>query len=467
MGIPRTVSRILPMRLRQKIIVLAILPVVLAVLAIAALVALQSRELARLEAELLEESMLAAKRTELRHYVELAQTSIEHIYQSGRDDALAREEVMRILSSMAYGDDGYFFAYDREGTNLVHPRQPDLIGTNLWEVRDPQGVAVIQRLFDTARSGDGFLRYIWNRPSTGKPADKLSYVVELKRWGWMYGTGIYLDDVAAGTQKIKAQASANITATLLGLAAVAVIATLAVFAGGLALNISEQRIADQQLKQLTQRLVSSQEEERARVSRELHDGLSQLLVSTKFRFELAQERLQSGRGNAAEAIDAGIAGLSEAISEIRRISHDLRPSLLDNLGLPAALEQLAEDFGHRTGIAVSAAIGPLPALATGSATTSLFRVAQEALANVERHAHATQVELTLDCEDDNLRLSIRDDGLGLAATGPLNKGIGLRNMRERVEHHGGSLKVEQGDEVGGTLLMARLPLAAVREEEPT
>ena len=457
------------MRLRQKIIVLAVLPVVAAVLAISALVALQSRELARLEAELLEESMLAAKRTELRHYVEMAQTSIEHIYQSGRDDALAREEVMRILSSMAYGDDGYFFAYDKQGTNLVHPRQPDLIGTNLWDIRDPQGVAVIQSLFDTAKRGDGFLRYIWNRPSTGKAADKLSYVVELPRWGWMYGTGIYLDDVAAGTQKIKARASANITATLLGLAAVAVIATLAVFAGGLALNISEQRIADQQLKQLTQRLVSSQEEERARVSRELHDGLSQLLVSTKFRFELAQERLQEGRANpgkAAEAIDAGIAGLSEAISEIRRISHDLRPSLLDNLGLPAALEQLAEDFGHRTGIAVSAAIGPLPALTVGSATTSLFRVAQEALTNVERHAHATQVELTLDRDDDSLRLAIRDDGLGLAATGPLNKGIGLRNMRERVEHHGGSLKVEQGDDVGGTLLVARLPLAAVTEEEP-
>jgi len=453
------------MRLRQKIIVLAILPVVVAVLAIAALVGLQSRELARHEAALLEDSMLAAKRAELRHYVQLAQTSIEHIYEGGRDDALAREEVMRILSTMSFGDDGYFFAYDSKGTNLVHPRQPDLIGTNLWDVRDPKGVAVIQELLATAQAGGGFLRYVWNKPSTGQPADKLSYVVELKRWGWMYGTGIYLDDVAAGTQRLKEQASANITATLLGLAAVAVVATLAVFAGGLALNISEQRIADQQLKQLTQRLVSSQEEERARVSRELHDGLSQLLVSTKFRFELAQERVQNGRGDANEAIEAGLAGLSEAISEIRRISHDLRPSLLDNLGLPAALEQLADDFGHRTGIAIHAAIGPLPALAACSATTSLFRVAQEALTNVERHARASQVELTLDSDDETLRLSIRDDGLGMAATGPLNKGIGLRNMRERVEHHGGSLQVEQGNEVGGTLLIAQLPLAAVTERE--
>lgn len=463
------------MRLRQKIIVLAVLPLVAALLAIAALVALQSRQLAQQESALLEESMLAAKRTELLHYVELAQTSIAHIYDSGRDDALAREEVKRILSSMSFGDDGYFFAYDHTGTNLVHPRQPDLVGQNLWDVRDPQGVAVIQRLLAIAREGSGFLRYIWNKPSTSEPTDKLSYVVELKRWGWMFGTGIYLDDVAAGTQKIKDQASSNISATMLGLAIVAVVATLAVFTGGLALNVSEHRLADQQLRLLAQRLVSSQEEERARVSRELHDGLSQLLVSTKFRFELAQERLQEGRGNAAQAIEEGLSGLTEALGEIRRISHNLRPSLLDNLGLPAALEQLAEDFGRRTGIAVHAAIGPVPVVSPGSATTALFRIAQEALTNVERHARAQQVDITLDCADRNLRLSIRDDGVGIApetsdpsdkasvANSP-RKGIGLRNMRERVEHHGGSLCVTPGEN-GGTLLVAQLPLAATEGED--
>ena len=309
-------------------------------------------------------------------------------------------------------------------------------------MRDPQGVAVIQRLFETAKSGDGFLRYIWNKPSTGKPADKLSYVVELKRWGWMYGTGIYLDDVAAGTQKIKAQTTANITATLLGLAVVAVIATLAVFAGGLALNISEQRIADQQLKQLTQpRLLAG-------------GGAGTCLARTARRTQpaagLDQVPLRTGAGAPAvrtpmpprprkPSTPASPASRKRsARSAASRTT--CAPRCSTTLGLPAALEQLAEDFGHRTGIAVSAAIGPLPALATGSATTSLFRVAQEALTNVERHAHARQVELTLDCEDDNLRLAIRDDGLGLAATGPLNKGIGLRNMRERVEHHGGSLR---------------------------
>lgn len=454
------------MRLRHKIIVLAVLPVVTAVIAIALLVGVQSRELARLETALLEESMLAAKRTELRHYVQMAKTSIEHIYNSDRDDVLAQEEVKRILSSMAYGNDGYFFAYDRNGINLVHPREPGLVGTNLLNVRDPNGVPVIQRLLATAQEGGGFQRYVWNKPSTGQPVDKLSYVLELKRWGWMYGTGIYLDDVAAGTQRIKEQTAANITATMLGLAIVAVIATLTVFAGGLALNISEQRIADQQLKLLAQRLVSSQEEERARVSRELHDGLSQLLVSTKFRFELAEERLLEGRGNAEQAIEEGLSGLTEALSEIRRISHNLRPSLLDNLGLPAALEQLAEDFGHRTGIAMHTAIGPVPLVPPGSATTALFRIAQEALTNVERHAQAKNVDITLDSADGNLRLSIHDDGIGIdtPAKEPRTqpKGIGLRNMRERVEHHGGTLAVKSADK-GGTSLVAQLPLSSAQE----
>jgi len=453
------------MRLKHKIIVLAVLPLVTAILAIAALVGLQARELARTEAALLEESMLAAKRIELRHYVQLGLTSIEHIYGSGRDDEAAKTEVKRILSEMNFGDDGYFFAYDHDGTNLVHPRKPELVGKNLLDLRDPNGVQVIRRLLETAQRGGGFQRYMWEKPSTGLPADKLGYVVELKRWGWMFGTGIYLDDVAAGVGKIQDKASANIATTLLGLAIVAVVATLAVFAGGMALNISEHRLADQQLKQLAARLVTSQEEERARVSRELHDGLSQLLVSTKYRFETAQERLQAGRDNAAAAIEEGLNGLSGAIAEIRRISHDLRPSLLDNLGLPAALAQLAEDFGRRTGIAVDAGIAPLPALPANNASTTLFRVAQEALANVERHAGARHVGLHLDCDGDTLRLSITDDGCGLSATRRKRPGIGLRNMRERVEHHGGTLQLDD-DDGRGTRLVAALPLAEVLATSP-
>ena len=114
----------------------------------------------------------------------------------------------------------------------------------------------------------------------------------------------------------------------------------------------EHRLADRKLKQLTQRLITSQEEERSRLSRELHDGISQLLVSIKFQFELASRELGTGKPSAGETLREGTQRLAAAIGEIRRISHDLHPSLLDTLGLPAALGQLVEEFRQRSGLDV-------------------------------------------------------------------------------------------------------------------
>lgn len=446
------------MRLKYKISLLAVLPLIAAILAIAILVTLQVRDLSREEQSVLEESMLRAKRAELKHYVQLALTSIDHAYSSGRNDAATKAEVLRILTEMSYGDDGYFFAYDLHGINLAHPRQPELVGKNLWELRDANGEPVIQRLIAAARDGDGFQRYAWRKPSTGVETEKLGYVVILDRWGWMLGTGIYLDDVAAGTEKLRAEMSSHIFSTILGVTLVAIVATLAVFAGGMALNLSEHRLADKKLKALSQRIVSMQEDERARVSRELHDGLSQLLVSTKYHFELAQERLLAGRENAAPEIDKGLHGLTSAISEIRRISHNLRPSLLDNLGLSSALQQLTDEFRQRTGIATETRIASCAALQHDSSMTTLFRIAQEGLMNIERHAAAQHVWLTLEQDAEGLRLRITDDGKGFdpkRIDHPHNGGIGLRNMRERIEYHGGTLVIDSVP--GHTELLATLP----------
>src|SRR5438046_70959 len=183
------------MQLRHKIAFLAVLPLLAAVAAIGLIVVLQAQRLADEQVMVTEESLLTARRAELKHYVGLALTSIDHLYGAGRNDAEAKSEAMRILRSMNYGDDGYFFVYDLEGHNLVHPRKPDFEGRDLWELRDPSGLAVIQSLIARAREGGGFQRYLWEKPSTGKMTQKLGYVVTLDRWGWMLGTGIYLDDV--------------------------------------------------------------------------------------------------------------------------------------------------------------------------------------------------------------------------------------------------------------------------------
>jgi two-component system, NarL family, sensor kinase len=448
------------MKLKAKIWLLTVVPLLLAVALISGLLAFETQRLERQQAQVLEDALIATKQDELRSYIALALTSIEHLYGTGRDDDVAKEQVKAILSSMNFGDDGYFFIYDKDGLNIVHPRQPELIGQNLWNMRDSDGVFVIRELTARAREGGGYQRYRWPKPSTGKIERKMGYAVELKGWGWMLGTGIYLDDVDAAVAKLRDNLLSSVRQTLMGLATVAMIAALAVFGGGLALNISEQRQADRKLKVMAFRVVTSQEEERARVSRELHDHICQLLVSIKYQFELVGHRIKHPGEQPVTGLDKEINSLSQAIGEVRRISHGLRPALLDDLGLPAALKQIGDELAQRSGLTVqvvpTAHADKLPELQA----VSLFRVAQEALRNVEQHAQAANVEVRLAASKDQLVLVITDDGCGFDVKNvelSRDRGIGLGNMRERVERNGGRFELVSGP--GRTELTASFPLA--------
>lgn len=448
------------MELKHKILALTVLPLLLAIVAVGALVQYRAEQLAEQQAALLEESLLASKRAELKHYVELALSSIEPLYANPRlPREQAQTQAKAILQGLSFGDDGYFFAYDTGGRNLVHPRQPELVGRNLWDLTDPQGRHVIRALLAAARDGDGYQRYGWEKPSTHQMTEKLGYVELLPRWGWMLGAGIYLDDVERAAAQVRERARGNARSTLLALGAVALVAVLLVFAGGLALNVSEHRLADSKLKAMAQRIVQSQEDERARVSRELHDGISQLLVSVKFQFELAQHQLDHGDERASDSMRQGLGRLGEAIGEVRRISHDLHPSLLDTLGLAAALDQLSREFAQRTGIAVQqhtdhemTALNRQPAK-----TVALFRIAQEGLCNIERHAHASQVDIQLCRHGNRVELTLIDNGRGCPADALYaSAGIGLRNIRERVEHLAGDFSLQSIP--GRTTLRVSLPL---------
>ena len=442
------------------------MPLLLALATMATVLWWNAGNLAEEQARVLEEKLLLARRAELAHYVELALDSIGHLYHAGRDDDAAQLEARSILSGMSFGEDGYFFVYDFEGRNLVHPRMPQIVGENKWELTDANGVRVIQELIARAREGGGYQRYLWDKPSTKHVTPKLGYAVQLERWGWMIGTGIYLDDVESALQSLHDEVAANIASTMRILAAVAVLSVGAVSAGGLLLNLRDRRIADGQLRVLAQRIVFSQEAERARVSRELHDGLSQLLVSLKYRFELVEHRLVTPGAEPVRSMARELDGLSEAIAEVRRISHALRPSALDDLGLATALEQSAKEFSSRTGINVNVRVeGALPWNSRDSRSdesdpraVTLFRIAQEALANVERHSHARHVEIQLACNPRTASLSIVDDGIGFEIARIEREGIegiGLRNIRERIEHAGGEFFLSSAP--GRTELRATVP----------
>ncbi|WP_261194671.1 cache domain-containing protein [Pseudoruegeria sp. SHC-113] len=445
----------------QKIFLLATVPLVLAAAAIALLVAHQSRALADREIAALEEHMIAAKKAELENYIAIARTAFFNIY--GRalpDDEEAKLLVTQILSAMTYGQDGYFFVFDYDGNNLVSPRQTYLIGKNWTGLKDLNGVPITDELIRIARSGAGYHSFDWPKPSTRETARMVAYVVGLQDWQWAVGTGIFIDDVLETTAIARADVEARVQRTFVYIVAITLSALFMVFLSGMMINIRERRLADAKLKELTQRIFDTQEEERGRVARELHDSISQILVGVRYALELARRRFATADARAPESLDKGIDHLNGAIQEVRRISRDLRPGVLDDLGLGPALQSLTEEFSKRTGIETELETVVFRNRLDQDAKIALYRIAQEALTNIERHAEADKVSIKLSGHTRGATMRIQDNGRGIPQTRGRSQpveGLGLRNMMERIEQLDGSLRVLSSR--SGTVIEAQVPLS--------
>lgn len=442
----------------QKLTLLAAMPLVLAVAAIALLVAAQSRASAEREIATLERQLIEAKKAELQNYVTQARNGFYFIYGSAQpDDEEAKAQVSQILAAMIYGTEGFFFVYDYDGNNLVSPRQTDRINRNWTGLTDSQGTPVVDTLIDIARGGSGYHTFLWPKPSTGEEAQMVAYVTGFQSWQWAVGTGVFIDDVVAQVAATREEVEARVRRTFLYIGAITLAALMAVFASGLLLNIRERRLADAKLKKLTQRVFDAQEEERGRVARELHDGISQILVGIRFALDTAKRKLSKGDATAGEPLDKGIETLAGAINEVRRISRDLRPAMLDDLGLGPALTALTDDFQDRTGIDTHFETVVFRNRLAPEARIALYRIAQEALTNIERHANATQVDIDLRGHKRGATLRIQDNGIGL---GDMDRsgGLGLRNIQERVDQLGGTLKIQSLPKTSGTLIEAEVPL---------
>lgn len=448
------------MRPRSTFLLLAILPLLLTLSLIALAMFQQQQDLSRRERQVIEQATMAAKEAELLNLAGMARSALAPLYDSRRDDPETIAEALRLLAQLDYGIDGYFFVFDTGGRNLQHPRQPDLQGQDLWDLRDAEGVPVIRELIARGHEGGGFVRYLWEKPSTRTLTPKLAYAISMPRWNMVIGTGVYLDDIQVTLARLDAQVDENIAKTMGWIAGIAVLGVVLIAGSGLALNLSDARVADGKLRNLARQVVKSQEDERAHLSRELHDSTSQTLVSIKLLLESAASQL--GRENTPAALQRAVQRLGDALHEVRRISHRLRPAELDTLGLPAALDDLAEEFNQHGRVRVALQLwGDAQAL-PDEVNTVLFRVVQESLTNIEKHARATRVQVRLIFHAGGLRLRIVDDGVGFdvpAIRADPRRGIGMRNMRERVESIGGSFSIHSHP--GRTAVLADLPADAI------
>lgn len=452
------------MRLKYKILLLAVVPLLASLAMIAWAVQAEQNSLDERRRLQLRTAFMSAKQEELRHYVALALSTVSPIYNLGRDDEDTKKQVMQRLANLDYGPDGYFFLYNMEGVNLMHPRQPELVGKNLIEIRDTGGEPTIRMLLERARSGGGFVVYRWRKPSKQVEAPKLGYVTVLERWGWMIGTGLYLDDIDEFMQQLDDELERNVHDTLKWIAGAGGLGVALIFACMLILSFSEHKVSDAKLTLLARKVVHSQEEERAYLSRELHDGTGQTLVAIKLLIESALDRLVGTNDAVRTPLVRALERLKEALVDVRRMSHRLRPVMLDTLGLPAALNNLGEEMCGQAGMNFAMEIEGEPAELPDDVKTVLFRITQEALTNIQKHAACAHVGLRLTFGQKGLQLSIHDDGCGFDVESVREhprRGIGLRNMRERIETVGGQLIVQS--QPGLTRITAELPYSAIQK----
>ena len=227
-------------------------------------------------------------------------------------------------------------------------------------------------------------------------------------------------------------------------------------------DMTAARRSEEILRDLTQRVVQVQEAERGRVAVELHDTITQMLCAVLVRSQTLADKLPA-RNKAAkrEAIKLHEI-IGKTVEEVERISRNLRPSVLDHLGLVAALHDTSTEFANRTGVSVKVGCVKLIVRLPADTELALYRILQETLKNVEKHARASHVTVHLTKPGDFVQLTINDDGMGFdpdhhPARQKGKGGFGLLGMRERATYLGGVLKVKSVRR-SGTEIEIRIPL---------
>jgi two-component system sensor histidine kinase UhpB len=232
---------------------------------------------------------------------------------------------------------------------------------------------------------------------------------------------------------------------------------------------AEQKLweSEQNLRYLASRLLTTQERERERISRDLHDDLGQSLMTLKLGLQGIKRKLPQELSGIRQDLHSEIGSINTIVEDVRRLSKDLRPSILHDLGLMIALKRLLKDFSQHHGSKLSLKIDDIEELFSSEGQLIIYRLFQESLTNIAMHAEATKVTISVQKMNGRVDFSVEDNGRGFdlpqaMAPTPSRQGLGLVAMEERIRMAGGSLEI-RSQEGRGTRIFFSLPVASVEQ----
>lgn len=327
---------------------------------------------------------------------------------------------------------------DEQLRNMVHSVRDAIVTV------DPMNRVVLfnsaaERMFGV-RADEAIGRSLGAALSTCLPSDRLDALLQRLEEGWKSANGngeLSVVELQRDGQEIPLELSLSLSAlhgeTLL----------TAIFRDQTERKRAEIELleSNRQLQSLSASLQNYREEERARIARELHDELGQLLTGIRMEVSWLRGRLQPDQQVLIDKAASLKGQIDQTIATVRRISSELRPLALDDLGFSAAASWYVDQFSQRTGLPVELSLPDVDPERGDAVATALFRVLQESLTNVARHAQAGKVEVRLDHANGTWALSVRDDGIGFVHEAGKCGDIGLVGMRERAQNLGGRFSV--------------------------
>ncbi len=213
------------------------------------------------------------------------------------------------------------------------------------------------------------------------------------------------------------------------------------------------------VRQLSARLMQSQDEERRRIARELHDSAGQIIAALQINLVPLEQQVQALGADAARRLRESVDLVSQLSTELRTISHLLHPPLLDEAGLSSALRWYIEGYAERSKIAVDLQLAPDLGRLSRELETAIFRMVQECLTNIHRHSGSPSATIRVERRPHEVRVEVRDEGKGIRLgprSAPLRPGVGIQGMRERIHQLGGQFEIK--GKTKGTVVIAVIPI---------